>query len=98
MLRHKLIVRVIRIPPHHPTYGITHRETSGGKVGAGETDHTLERYRPGRAVALINRDVKIKSASRISQAPRLAFNDPIPGVRFEDNGTAGSSGDHLRPS
>jgi hypothetical protein len=37
-------MRVVRIPPQYTTHGIAYWQISGFKVGAGETDHTLEGY------------------------------------------------------
>jgi hypothetical protein len=55
ILRQKLIVHVIRIPPQHTAHGIAHGQTSGCKIGAGETDHTLEWYQSDGAVGHVYR-------------------------------------------
>jgi hypothetical protein len=65
----------------------------------GETDDMVEWYRPRRAVGIIYRNVKIQGTGSLLQAARLALNEAIPGVSFEDNSATGSSDGHrLSPS
>src|SRR6202040_2310197 len=73
ILRLKLIVRVIRIPPQHATDGIAHGKTGDAKIVAGETDYTVEWYRPDRAVGLIHRDVEIQRAGSLRKAACLTL-------------------------